>query len=153
MDRNSPVREIMTTDVLTFGPDDGVEQAMRTLVEREIDAAPVVDADGGVIGMLSTSDLIVQGSKVHFPTLVTFLGGTFEIGHKHFDEEMNRALGSTVGEVMTGDPIVCEETDTVEDAATAMHEHDVSRLPVLRDGVLLGIVSRKDILRALLASP
>ncbi len=93
MDRNSPVRDIMTTDVLTFGPDDGVEQAMRTLLDRNIDAAPVVDEDGKVVGVLSNGDLIVQESELHFPTVMTFLGGTIEFGHKHFEEELAACAG------------------------------------------------------------
>ncbi|HEY2814259.1 MAG TPA: CBS domain-containing protein [Acidimicrobiales bacterium] len=152
MDRNSPVREIMTTDVLTFGPEDEVEQAMRTLLDRNIDAAPVVDADGIVLGVLSNGDLIVQESEVHFPTLLTFLGGTLELGHKHFEEELRRALGSKVSDVMSTHPIVCSDDDTIERAATIMHEKEVSRLPVVRDGHLVGLVSRNDVLRAILDS-
>lgn len=152
MDRNSPVRDIMTTDVLTFGPDDGVEQAMRTLLERNIDAAPVVDAEGTVVGLLSNGDLIVQESELHFPTVMTFLGGTFEFGHKHFEQELRRALGSKVSEVMSTTPIVCNDDDTIERAATLMHEHEVSRLPVVHDGRLVGIVSRNDVLRAIVIS-
>jgi len=93
VDRNSPVRDIMTTDVLSFGPDDEVEGAMHALLDRNIDAAPVVDADRKVVGMLSNGDLIVQDSEVHFPTMLTFLGGTFQFGHKHFEEELRSALG------------------------------------------------------------
>jgi CBS domain-containing protein len=152
VDRNSPVRDIMTTDVLTFGPDDGVEQAMRALLERNIDAAPIVDEKGAVVGVLSNGDLIVQESELHFPTVMTFLGGTFEIGHKHFEEELRRALGSKVSDVMSSDPLVCNDDDTIEHAATLMHEHDVSRLPVVHDGKLVGIVSRNDVLRAIVIS-
>jgi CBS domain-containing protein len=152
VDRNSPVREIMTKDVLRFGPDDEVEAAMHSLLDRNIDAAPVVDADGKVVGMLSNGDLIVQDSELHFPTIMTFLGGTFQIGHKHFEEELRRALGSKVSEVMSTEPLVCNDDDTIEHAATLMHEHDVSRLPVVSDDRLVGIVSRNDVLRALLNS-
>jgi len=152
VDRNSPVRDIMTTDVLTFGPDDGVEQAMRALLDRNIDAAPVVDDEGKVVGLLSNGDLIVQESELHFPTVMTFLGGTFEFGQKHFEQELRRALGSKVSEVMSTKPIVCKDDDTIERAATLMHEHDVSRLPVVRDGRIVGIVSRNDVLRAIVIS-
>jgi len=152
MDRNSPVREIMTTDVLTFGPDDGVEDAMRTLIDRGIDAAPVVDGDGRVVGVLSNGDLVVQESELHFPTVIAILGGTFEVGRKHFEEELRRALGSKVSEVMSTKPIVCDVDDTIEHAATLMHEKDISRVPVVDDDRLVGIVSRNDVLRAILSS-
>ena len=59
----------MTTEVLAFTPDQNVQEAMQTLVDRGIDGAPVVDGDGVVVGMLSTGDLIVQESQLHFPTV------------------------------------------------------------------------------------
>jgi CBS domain-containing protein len=152
MDRNTPVREIMTTDVLTFRPDDKVEDAMRAMVDRNVDAAPVVDDQGQLAGMLSNSDLIVQESELHFPTVLSFLGATIEIGHKHFEEDLRRALGSKVNDLMTSKPVTISPDDTVERAATLMHEKEVSRLPVVSDGKLVGIVSRNDVLRAILAS-
>ena len=50
----------MTTDVVTFTPDENVQAAMQQLVDRGVDAGPVVDDDGAVVGMLSTGDLIVE---------------------------------------------------------------------------------------------
>ena len=152
MDRDTPVREIMTTDVLTFRSDDTVEDAMRSMVDRNVDSAPVVDEHGSLVGMLSNSDLIVQESELHFPTVLSFLGATIEIGHKHFEEDLRKALGSKVSDLMTPKPVTITEDDTIERAATLMHEKDVSRLPVVNDGTLVGIVSRNDVLRAILAS-
>jgi len=152
MDRDTPAREIMTTDVLTFRPDDKVEDVMRAMVDRNVDAAPVVDGEGQLVGMLSNSDLIVQESELHFPTVLSFLAATIEIGHKHFEEDLRKALGSKVSDVMSAKPITISPDDTVERAATLMHEKDVSRLPVVSDGKLVGIVSRNDVLRAILAS-
>lgn len=151
MSRKTPVSEVMTTEVLTFGPDDNVGDAMRTLVDRGIDGAPVVD-DGSVVGMLSTGDLIVQESRLHFPTVISVLGATLELpsAQRHFDDDLRRALGSTVAEVMHRDPVTVGSDDTVEEAATLMHDHDVSRLPVVGDAGLVGIVARVDILRAII---
>jgi CBS domain-containing protein len=155
MDRESPVREIMTTEVLTFHPDDNVLEATRQLVHRQIDAAPVVDGTGAVVGMLSSADLIVKDVKLHFPTLVNFLGVNIELPSvdRHFDEDVSKALGASVGEVMTPKVRTCSPDDTIEQVATLMHKYDVSRLPVVADGALEGIVSRNDILRAILAEP
>ena len=66
----------MTTARVTVRPDDGVEAAMRALVEHDVEAAPVVDANGAVVGLLSNSDLIVRESRLHFPTLLSFLGAS-----------------------------------------------------------------------------
>ena len=146
-----PVRLVMTTDVLTFRPDDDVTDAMGQLVDRGIDAAPVVDDEGGVVGMLSASDLIIEESRFHFPTVISILGANIELpsAHRRFDEEITKAFASKVAEVMEDDPVTIGSDATVEDAATLMHTKDVSRLPVIEDGRLVGLVSRGDILRAI----
>ncbi len=152
MSRTSPVSSVMTTDVLTFAPTEPVSEAMATLVGRGIDAAPVVDADGAVVGMLSTGDLIVQETALHVPTIISLFGATLELpsSKRHFEEDLRKALGGTVAEVMTPDPITIAVDDTVEEAATLLHQHEVSRLPVIGDAGLVGIVSRVDILRGIL---
>ncbi|CAN5776934.1 hypothetical protein BH24ACT3_BH24ACT3_12040 [soil metagenome] len=153
MPRTIPVRQVMTTDVVAFGVDDTVQHAMQQLVARSVDAAPVVDDGGRVVGMLSTGDLIVQESQLHFPTVISLFGAYLELpsSARHFDEDIEKALGSKVGEVMAEEPVTCGEDDTLERAATLMHEHDVSRLPVVRDDRLVGIVSRGDIVRAIIS--
>ena len=152
MSRQSPVSEVMTTEVLTFAPEDKVSDAMSTMVDRGIDGAPVVDADGTVVGMLSTGDLIVQESRLHFPTVISLLGATIELpsAKRQFDDDLRKTLASTVGEVMHVDPITIGADDTVEEAATLLHDHDISRLPVVGDTGLVGIVARVAILRAII---
>lgn len=153
MPRETPVRSVMTTDVLSFTADENVTDAVNALVERGVDGGPVVDADRRVVGMLTSSDLIVAESRLHVPTAVTILGATLTLPSekKHFDEEVRRALGATVGEVMAADPVTVGPDDTVEDAATALHQHDVSRVAVVdADGRLVGIVARNDILRVIM---
>ena len=155
MARSTLVGSVMTTDVITFSPDDNVQDAMAVMVQREVDAAPVVDRSGEVVGMLSTGDLIVQETTLHWPTVITLLGATLELpsSKRHFDEDIRRALGSSVEEVMSADPVTIGEDDTLEQAATLMHERKVSRLPVVRNRALIGIISRTDIVRALVAEP
>jgi predicted transcriptional regulator len=98
--------------------------------------------------------LIVQESQIHVPWVISLLGATLTLPGQqdHFEDDLRRALGQSVSEVMTDEPVVCRDTDTLERAATLMHDHHVSRLPVVRGGSLVGIVSRGDILRAILAS-
>jgi CBS domain-containing protein len=151
MPRTLPVSQVMTTEVLTFAPDQDIQDAMKLLVEWDVDAGPVVEESGAVVGMLSTTDLIVQQSTLHLPTVITLLGATIEwpSSKKHFDRDVEKALGSTVGEVMNDDPITCAPDDTIERAASLLHEHNLSRLPVVTDGALVGIIARGDILRAI----
>jgi CBS domain-containing protein len=147
--RDTPVRDVMTTDVLTFRPEDKVQAAAEAMAARSIGGAPVVDGDGAVVGMLRDDDLIVSDVRLHMPTVISVLGAYLELpssAHR-FDEEVRKAVGATVGDVMTKNPETCSEGDTVEEVATILHERNLSRLAVVRDEKLVGIVSRGDILR------
>ena len=150
--RELPVSELMTSEVLTFAPGDNVMDAMRTMLMRDVDGAPVVDAEGTIVGLLSTADLIVEEARVHLPTVITLLGAYIELpsSKKKFDHDVEKALGSTVGEVMGEPAPTLGPDDTVELAATIMHEQGADRLPVIDDsGALVGIVARGDIVRAI----
>ena len=152
--RELPVRDVMANDVLTFAPEDNVMDAMRTMLVRDVDGAPVVNADGDVVGLLTTADLIVEEARVHLPTVITLLGAYIELpsSKKKFDHDVEKALGSTVGEVMSDAAPTLGPDDTVEYAATIMHEQGADRLPVIDDnGSLVGIVARGDIVRAIVA--
>jgi CBS domain-containing protein len=150
--RDLPVRDLMVRDVLTFGPDQNVQEAMRALVARSVGGAPVVDDAGRVLGVLSVSDLIVEEARLHFPTIVNFFGVNVALPwhDKELDESMAKALGEFVHEVMTARPATAAADATVEDVATLMHDKQVSRVPVVDDdGILVGLVTRSDILRAI----
>lgn len=152
--RESQVGELMTTDVVSFTPDENVEAAMKRLVERDVDAGPVVDSDGRVVGMLSTGDLVVEEARLHFPSVVNFLGVnvTLPFDKRSLDDAVSKALGATVGDVMTGEPFTLRAEATVEDAATLMHDYDVSRLPVVDGaGRLVGLIARGDIVRSIIS--
>ena len=152
MPRNTLVRQVMTTDVLTFRPTDTVESAARALSERRLGGAPVVDDDGRVVGLLEDDDLIVQETRLHFPTVISVFGAYLELPSSlhRFEEDLRKAVGATVSDVMDTDAPTCREDDTLETVATALHERNASRMAVVDDdGRLVGIVSRGDLVRAI----
>ena len=123
--------------------------------DSDIDAAPVVDAEGYVIGSLSTGDLIVEEANISLPAVITLLGGVMELPNRgrSTNRTSGRPWGSTVGEVMQdGVVAILGPDDTLEAAATVMHDEDLDRVPVCDDdGHLIGIIARGDILRAIVA--
>lgn len=153
MPRSTPVRSVMTTDVVALRPGDSVEEAVRALAQRQVGGAPVVDDDGRVVGLLEDDDLIVQESRLHMPTVVSVLGAYIELptSQRRLEEELRKAVGATVADVMDAEPATCTEDDTLEQVATLLHERNLSRLPVVREGRLVGVVARGDLVRALLA--
>ena len=152
MPRNRLVREVMTTDVLTFRPSDTVEAAAHALAERRLGGAPVVDDDGVVVGLLEDDDLIVQDSRLHLPTVISVFGAYLELPSslRHFETDLRKAVGATVSDVMDADAPTCRPDDTLESVATTLHDNSSSRMAVVDDdGRLIGIVSRGDLVRAI----
>ncbi len=142
----------MTTDVLSFRPTDSVESAARALSERRLGGAPVIDDDGMVLGLLEDDDLIVQDTRLHFPTVISVFGAYLELPSsvERFESDLRKAVGATVADVMDADAPTCRPDDTLESVATVLHERNASRLPVVDDdGRLIGIVSRGDLVRAI----
>ena len=144
-------RDIMTPDPVTVSPDMSVTDAAHLMSERRIGALPVVDDAGALVGLVTEGDLIMQDVKVHFPTYLHLLGGfVFYPGStERFESDLKKAVGATVADVMTTEPMTVTADATAEDVATLMVERDVSRLPVLDDDRLVGIVSKSDIVRML----
>jgi CBS domain-containing protein len=152
MPRNTLVRQVMTTDVLSFRPSDTVGSAARALSERRLGGAPVVDEDGTVLGLIEDDDLIVQDTRLHLPTVISVFGAYLELPSslRHFEEDLRKAVGATVADVMDADAPTAREDDTLESVATILHDRNASRMPVVdEDGRLVGIVSRGDLVRAI----
>lgn len=152
MPRDLPVTAIMSSPAITLEPETTVEDAVRVLVERGIGGAPVVGADGQLVGLLDDDDLIISEARLHAPTTIEILGAYIPLpgSLKRFNDEVRQALGRTVGEVMDDDPPSVGNAATVEDAATLFHDRGVSRLPVVdAENRVVGVVSRGDLVKAL----
>jgi CBS domain-containing protein len=144
------VRDVMTSQVTTLRPDQSFEEAADTLADKQIGAAPVVDAGGKVVGLLRDEDLIVSESNLHVPTMLNFFGVDFPIPgqQKHFEEELKRMVAATVQDLMATEFATAGPDETLADVATKMHEDDVTHMPVVdAGGKLVGIISRGDIVR------
>lgn len=122
MDR---VSDIMTRNVVTLSPDDSAEDAIETLVQQRISGAPVVDAEGRLLGVLTEYHLLKIAS---FPALTQ----------------------QTVGELMTKAVWVIAEDADLTAAAELLAKHRIRRLPVVDQGRVVGVVSRRDIIQHLL---
>jgi CBS domain-containing protein len=146
-------KDIMTPDPVTVTRDLPVTDAAHIMSEKRVGALPVLDADGKLVGLVTEGDLIMQDAKVHFPTYLHLLGGfIFYPGStERFESDLKKAVGATVEDVMTADPVTVTPDATIEDVATLLVEREVSRLPVLDGDRLVGIISKGDIVRAIAA--
>jgi CBS domain-containing protein len=133
------VTDVMHRPVVTVRPDDTIEQAATVLTKEHITAAPVMDTGGGLVGMVSESDLLLRdvppsGAVRNKPPSMTRRGDGPIV----------------VADVMTEDVVALPATSEIADVAEAMLAHDVRSIPILDDQVqVVGIVSRRDLLRSM----
>jgi len=143
-------RDVMSKDVKTVTAETTVKEAAQLMTEGDVGALPVVDDAGKLVGMVTESDLIMQDVKVHFPTYFQLLDGFVYLGSiSKFENQLKRAVAAKVGDVMATDLATVTADTDVEDVATMMVDRDVSRIPVLGDGKLVGIITKHDIVRAM----
>lgn len=143
-------KEIMTKEVITVTPDTPVEKVAGILFEKKISGAPVVDDEGNLIGVVTESDLIDQKKKFHIPTVISILDSViFLDSAKKIEKEINKMTGALVKDISTQEPISISEDTPVDEIATIMSEKKVHTLPVLRDGTLVGVVGKTDIIKTL----
>src|SRR5918994_3227233 len=128
MPSTTAVRDVMSADVVTLRPDQGVPEAADVLAADKIGAAPVVDAGGTLVGLLRDEDLILSEANVHVPTAISFLGADFVLPSAlhRFEGDLKKAAGATVAEVMTTDFATIGPDDSIESLATLMHDRDIT---------------------------
>lgn len=145
------VSDLMTTGIASVSPDTPVSAVVHLLAERGISGVPVMDADCVLLGMVTEGDLMRRLALSDEPRHGWFW--------TPFDDQVGaadrdaRVRGSAARDVMTARPVTVTEDTTAGHAARLMEGHRVRRLPVLRDGRVVGVVSRSDLLRALLLAP
>ncbi|HMK69949.1 MAG TPA: CBS domain-containing protein [Xanthobacteraceae bacterium] len=141
------VRDIMTRNVICVGPKQTLVQAARLMLENRISGLPVVDAAGKLVGMVTEGDFLRRGeigTERHRPKWLEFL-----LGPGRLAAEYVQASGRKVDEVMTADPCTVSEDDSLETVVELMEQQRIKRLPVMRDGKMVGIVSRANLMHAL----
>lgn len=141
------VGDIMTVGAATVSPETTIAEAAQLMLEHHISGLPVIDADGGLLGMVTEKDLLRREEI-----------GT-EQGHAHWMElvmsaskladEYVRAHARTVADVMTRDVVTVSPDTSLSDVVAMMEKHGYRRLPVVKDGKVTGIVARANFLRAL----
>jgi CBS domain-containing protein len=143
------VEEIMTRKVITVRPEATIHEAAQLMVDHAVNGLPVVDEGGKVVGIVSEGDLILrQRPRERIPWWRLFFGDGEQLARDY-----QKAHGTTVAEVMTRSVICVDPNLPIESAALILDERRISRLPVVADGRLVGIVSRGDLIKALAKAP
>lgn len=146
-------RDVMTANVVSVGPDQSTRDVAKLLSEHRISAVPVVDSDGVPIGMVSEGDIIGRPPDDRVARTDWWLG--LMTGAQALDEEFQARLQAkdrTARDVMSAPLVTVSEDTDLGQIARLFAIHHIKRVPVVRDGRIVGIVSRADLLHALAAS-
>ncbi|HUB13557.1 MAG TPA: CBS domain-containing protein [Acetobacteraceae bacterium] len=145
---------IMTRKVVTARPTDTVARVARLLADNAISAVPICDETGTLLGMASEGDLMrpfVDSSVKRRSWWLTLLADGTDLAPEFL--EYVRLDRHRVGDLMTTPVITAPETASVTELAEEMVRHRIKRVPIVRDGKLVGIVSRADVIRAIAQTP
>ena len=140
------VADFMTSKVVTVTPDISILAAARLMLEHRISGLPVVDDANHVVGIVSEHDLLRRHrpeggtENPHWLALMTEAAGLGPEAARFRDEK--------VGTVMTRDVVTVAPETPLAQACRLIGDHGIKRLPVVRNGVLAGIIARADLVRA-----
>jgi CBS domain-containing protein len=140
------VSELMTEKVLTIGPEAPIKDVAKVLISNGISGMPVCSIEGRVLGVISEGDILY---KEHDPS-EGHLGGPLGwiVDGTLSPARVTKAKALTARKAMTSPAITIAPWESAATAAQMMCERHVNRLPVVKDGLLLGIVTRADLIRA-----
>ena len=139
--------DIMTKPVISVTPQTAIMEAAQLMLQHRISGLPVVDEDGAVIGMLTEGDLLRRNETGTQRRHMHWLEWLISPGR--LARDFTNANARKVGEVMTNDVVSAAPQDALEDIVRLMERHRIKRVPIIEDHELVGIVSRANLVRAL----
>lgn len=141
-------KDIMSSPVITVAPDGDVRETARKLLDHRISAVPVVDKAGKLVGIISESDLM-RREDTGTQRQPSWWLSLFTDPDRQIASYV-RSHSLRVSDVMTPHVVTVDEDTPLEQVADVLGRKGIKRVPVLRDGALVGIVSRADLLRGLI---
>lgn len=144
-------KDIMTSRVYTVGPDAAVHDIAKLLLQRRISAVPVVDDESRLVGIVSEGDLIrrhdIGTDKERHSWWLRLFSDPSDLSR-----EYTKTHGRLARDVMTKTVITVGEDTPVSEVAALLETHHIKRVPIMRDGELIGIVSRANIIQRIAAA-
>jgi len=148
MESDMRAHQIMTRQVITTTPDASIADAARVLLQHHISGLPVVNDIGQLVGVVSEGDFLRRaeiGTQRRRSRWLRIWAGSGEEA-----SDFVREHGRKVGEVMNATPITVGEDATLEEVSATLEKNDIKRVPVMRGDKLVGIVTRTNLVQAVL---
>lgn len=141
--------DVMTRDVISIDPDSTVLQAARLMLQHRISGLPVIDAKGELVGVLSEGDFLRRRETNTEKRRSRWL--EFLMGPGRMAAEYSHSHGCKVSEAMSPNPQTVSETASLEEIVELMERHRIKRVPVLCGSEVVGIVTRSNLMRAMVS--
>ena len=142
--------DIMTTETHSVHLDTEIKALAKMFVEYNVNAMPVVDDDGTLVGIVTQTDLVEQGKPLHIPTVISLFDWVIYLeSPKNFSEEVRKVTALKVGEICSKDVITCAPDTPVSMVASLMVDNKMHLIPVVVDDQMVGVVARLDIIRSM----
>lgn len=139
--------DVMVRDVVTVHADTDIAEAIELLIEHDVSALPVVDAEDRLIGIIGEADLLHRvelGTEKHRPWWREAVTGASALA-----EDYAKSHGKKVGELMISNVVSATEDTPLAEIATLLERKRIKRVPITRDGKLVGMVSQTNLIQAL----
>lgn len=147
----SKAKEILDPSPLVVEQATPVRELAARLLASGAEGACVMES-GRLVGVVTTMDLVFQEKDPRLPSLFTFMDAVIPLGWKRVEEELHKIAGVTVGEIMTSNPVSVGPEEDLHRIATLMVEGHLTMIPVVEDGLLLGVVDKRRVLQAAFAN-
>lgn len=142
-------QDVMTRDVISIDPDSTVLQAARLMLQHRISGLPVIDKSGNLVGVLSEGDFLRRRETNTTKRRSRWL--EFLMGPGTIAAEYTHSHGRKVSEVMTPEVYSVDENASLEDIVELMEHHRIKRVPVVCGGEVVGIVTRSNLMHAMVS--
>jgi CBS-domain-containing membrane protein len=143
--------DVMVRDIVTIDPQADVKEAARLLVDHDISALPVVNKNGELVGIISEADLIHRTETDTLKQRPWWLEALTPASTLAAD--FAKSHGKRVEELMSTDIVSASEQTSLTEIASLLEKHRIKRVPIIKDGKVVGIVSRNNLVQALASTP
>jgi CBS domain-containing protein len=147
---------ILAKDIMgplrTVTPATPIRELAQLLVDDNLDGVCVVDDPGGrLVGVVTAMDLVFQEKRIKGPAIFWLIDSPVVLGQSRFQHDLQKQTGTTVQDVMSPGPTTVTESTGIDEIATLMVDNRFTILPVLRDETPVGMITKWDVLRRVLA--
>ncbi|MBF0620668.1 MAG: CBS domain-containing protein [Magnetococcales bacterium] len=144
-------KDIMTRDMVTVNQDTPVRQVIAMLTQNRISGMPVLDDEECLLGIVTEKDLVDTAKELHLPIIINILDAIVPVvGERQYEEDLRKMTAVKVVDVMTANPVTVDADTDMRKVATILSEQ-VSFLPVVENNELVGVITKQDVLKGMLA--